>query len=460
MTDLNSFLINSVTALEWTASVLDKMKKQDHTAFEVYANNIVIPVGEHPVLGTVTNAIDPSMTETFGIRTYVPVAANDVIVDWGDGIIQTVKNGEHGGVTGPDSDGEYTIRMTHTYAVQDRYIVRIYGRDYFNISHAPSVVDDASNIQCRVLDYDLPVAKHVSNLSSFCYNTQKLTKVRVPRYDILNHIINHSQMFSYDKNLLSVTGFKDCALISRGAIRCFNSCENMVTCDFNGVLCTNNSRAMNFMYKDCRKWKCDITNFFPTRFSGRSLDMRSTFENCLAMTGTVPADKFWGDKSIIWTNTDKCFAGCSEEIRSQVPTTWGGTAVIGTDPDTGTNVKYLQFVRPVEKQNLHLKVDIYSDSAMQTLVKTIDSRTEDGRRAMIYHNGTVFVEFPESGEPEDGQGRFTAVDVGDLESNSILYIMITWESETKDFSVSTATIYPAFTPSDMFSIGNYWRTIE
>ena len=121
--------------------------------------------------------------------------------------------------------------------------------------------------------------------------------------------------------------------------------------------------------------------------------------------------------------------------------------------------KYMQFVRPVEEQDLFLKVDIYSDPTLETLVKSIDGRTEEGRLAMTYYNGTSYVAAPKLGIPADGKGRLTAVNVGDIEAAGPIYIVTTWQNTVASFSVSTATMYPAFTPSDMYSVGMYWRSL-
>lgn len=122
--------------------------------------------------------------------------------------------------------------------------------------------------------------------------------------------------------------------------------------------------------------------------------------------------------------------------------------------------KYMQFVRPVEKQDLFLKVDIYSDPTFESLVKSVDGRTEEGRLAMTYYNGTAYVAVPKSGIPEDGQGRLTAVNVGDIDVAGQVYIVATWQNAVASFSVSTATMYPAFTPTDMYSVGMYWRSFN
>ena len=103
---------------EWK-KLTDTIK--DYTAFEVYANDSVISPGEHEVLGTITVEIPIQMTETFALRTTTPEADSDVVVDWGDGTIQKVKDGEHGGYTGPDGEGRYIAKMTHTYGTAGKY---------------------------------------------------------------------------------------------------------------------------------------------------------------------------------------------------------------------------------------------------------------------------------------------------------------------------------------------------
>lgn len=299
---------------------------RDYTAFEVYANDTIISPGEHEVLGTITVEIPVQMTETFALRTTTPEADSDVVVDWGDGTIQKVKDGEHGGYTGPDGEGRYIAKMTHTYGTAGKYTVKVYGHDYFCLSHAPSHVSDASNMQCRILADDLPIASHLTNLTAFAYGTLKLVTVQCASYKYLHRTTNHAQMFTNDKNLLSVTGFEDLVMISRGAEGCFQFCENMHTCDFNGVLCSNNPRAMYAMYQNCYALSVDIGKFFPTKFVSRALNFTNTFTHMHAMTGTIDPNQFWGDPNIDWQGFSNCFYGCPEAIRSQVPTSWGGTS--------------------------------------------------------------------------------------------------------------------------------------
>ena len=131
--------------------------------------------------------------------------------------------------------------------------------------------------------------------------------------------------------------------------------------------------------------------------------------------------------------------------------------IVGYVDNTPT---YMQFVRPVEQANLFLKVEIFSDPSMETLVKSVDSRTEEGRLAMSYYNGTAFVAYPEEGEPSDGEGRFTIVHIGEVEVAGQAYIRWTWQNTVASFSLTSATMYPAFTPSNMYSVGMYWRSLN
>lgn len=130
--------------------------------------------------------------------------------------------------------------------------------------------------------------------------------------------------------------------------------------------------------------------------------------------------------------------------------------IIGHIDDTPT---FMQFVRPVEQENMFLKVEIFSDPSMEALVKEVDSRTEEGRLAMSYYDGTAYVAVPENGIPVEGQGRLTAVNVGHIEAAGQMYVRSTWQNAVASISITSATMYPAFTPSDMIAVGNFWRSL-
>lgn len=130
--------------------------------------------------------------------------------------------------------------------------------------------------------------------------------------------------------------------------------------------------------------------------------------------------------------------------------------IVGHIDDTPT---FMQFVRPVEQENMFLKVEIFSDPSMETLVKEVDSRTEEGRLAMSYYDGTAYVAVLEDGIPVEGQGRLTAVNVGHIEAAGQMYVRSTWQNAVASISITSATMYPAFTPSDMIAVGNFWRSL-
>ena len=101
------------------------------------------------------------------------------------------------------------------------------------------------------------------------------------------------------------------------------------------VLCSainsDEDNTVNFLEKLNLKnpvFKGEVENilkyFLPT--PGSTYNVTGLFYQCEILTGIVPADKLWNNKQVTWTGTSTCFDQCSDEIRSQVPVSWGGTA--------------------------------------------------------------------------------------------------------------------------------------
>jgi hypothetical protein len=105
------------------------------------------------------------------------------------------------------------------------------------------------------------------------------------------------------------------------------SCGALVTTDF--VFPAGLSRIQN-IFTGNTNLERDINDFFPKQgFSSANIMIRAPFSYCRKVTGTVPADKLWNNPNIVWTfehATDRPFKNCSNEIRAQVPVSWGGTA--------------------------------------------------------------------------------------------------------------------------------------
>lgn len=255
------------------------------------------------------------------------------------------------------------------------------------------------------------------------------------------------------------------------------------TPDFNGL--SSEVTSLSGTVEEIRQNILEINNVL----QNISVDQIQGMDQYLKKTDTIPWSSITGfpsEQYALRTYVDQTFSPINHThsqyaLVSEVQTTYATKTELSTQisglasvyaPIKHTHTmedivgyvestpKYMQFIRPIEKQNLFLKIDIYSDPTMETLVKSIDSRTEDGRLAMSYYNGSIYTAVPESGIPEDGQGRMTAVNVGELDVAGQLYVVSTWQNVVASFSVSTATMYPAFTPSDMYSVGMYWRSLN
>ena len=122
-------------------------------------------------------------------------------------------------------------------------------------------------------------------------------------------------------------------------------------------------------------------------------------------------------------------------------------------------IKHINVVRPVDDDPLHLKIEIYDAPAMEQVITTIDSRTQEGRSAMLYTDGTAYLAFPETGQPSSGQGRCTLVDIGNLDFDSTLFLRITWSDTTNTKTYSMVTAFPSFPMTDMFALGLYWKNL-
>lgn len=294
----------------------------DYTAFEVYPTDETIPAGTlDEVTGfTYSYEVPPQMTAKFNIRTTAKIEDLDVVVDWGDGFKQVLKNGEYEKV----SASGYTYTMSHTYSLSGRYIVKIYGHQYFALSTSSFT---ENSLVSRCLDSDLPIASHLTNLSSLCSNSKRLLKVDVPFSKIMFRIINTASAFARCYNLVQATGFG--GYMSPAMFSCswmFNDCWSLKECDFILPSYFTDAWGIKGTFTNCKSLAVDINSLIPPQgFHVKKPEKTQLFMN-VPLTGTVPADFLFNDKSLNWTGEANTFYGCPSEIRSQVPVSWGGTA--------------------------------------------------------------------------------------------------------------------------------------
>jgi len=192
----------------------------DYFAFEVFPTNGAIPSGSKDT----NDKSDPtSVASIFGFdnktatgETYtieVPAedtiylhlrgdlkkSESDVVVDFGDGTVLSMKdieddpettNGlrwhEENAPGGTAREGFHTrYWIAHKYQSSGKFIVKIYGKVFYILptSTAGKKADVVSghNIISRAFASDLPLGKYASQLTSTFWRSYKLLKVDTPR---------------------------------------------------------------------------------------------------------------------------------------------------------------------------------------------------------------------------------------------------------------------------------------
>jgi hypothetical protein len=300
----------------------------DYTAFEVFAHNYDIPTGICEELNNseIIEALPAEMRHKFILRSEALPDMQDVIVDWGDGNYISLKDTDSSSVGGSEGDWRYSLE--HTYNVSGKYIIRIYGKGYFGIISTPTFTGNNPdpNIICRVFDRDLPIASHLRNLSSFARYSHHLTSIYAYNCPSLynNHISNFAISIANCHNLQKVE-YMPLPMPYSTISQYFQGNKNLKTISSFYPTIHNSLYAT---FDGCENFEFDISKIFE-KFSpvtGSSINVGYAFRNCKKLYGIVPADLLWNNKDVKWTNTTTCFSGCSDEIRAQVPKSWGGTA--------------------------------------------------------------------------------------------------------------------------------------
>lgn len=306
--------------------------KNYYTAFELYPNSEVIPVGEHVDLGTISAEIAANTIHKFEIRTMdVDYLQSDIVVDWGDGTIESVKNQNYieSDISEEDGEGDYTFSHDYAEALNaasvtgKKFIIKIYGKRYYNIRY--NLSNKWSNLICRVIDYDLPLAPHYKNLASICDHAYRLTSVSFEtiKYGYYESLYD---AFKFCNNLTKAIGFGRAFLHSLFT-NAFYGCTSLTYTDALLPFDAKNNSPARGMFALCENLEMDINDLIPNvMHANGKYDLLNTFSGCSKLYGTVPADKLWNNKKYQFTNTHYCFDRCSEELRAQVPVSWGGTA--------------------------------------------------------------------------------------------------------------------------------------
>jgi hypothetical protein len=412
---LEQVTVNGITASveDNRAEVNIRIDLDDYTAFSVYANSSAIQPGTHAVLGTVTESIPAQMTCKFLLRSEVPNAQSDVYVDWGDGSKTTIATGTLDW-TQTDSDGEVVNVVAHTYAVEGKYNVTIYGHDYFHVAHHLGAATQNANYKNDSLPYNkecnllcdiggLRIASCVTNLSSFARCAQRLVNAKVDQNsNLFGNVVNVSGMFLSCHNMLTFSGIGSRKTTIYSCSNVFRDCRNMTSCDF--VLPTVGGRT-NYCegaFYNCQKLAANVSSLIPaTGFSMDAMDFSAVFYMCSSLTGQIPADLLWGS-DIKWGNTSNAFAGSS--LRATALYKWGGRMGVsdGDDPDIINGMLL----------NLPLIDDLFDQSASDVRVYPVQYNnspamtTYKGRKC-AYFNSNALIAVP---APNGGDLDFSGID--------------------------------------------------
>lgn len=303
-------------------SELKPLSLTDYTAFEVYANDTEIVAGtlDEYTQETYNNAVPAGMTHWVLLRSQVTPDVADIVVDFGDGT--SLKASE---IASEDFTGS-TYKFAHTYKKSGKYIIKIYGKDYFGFNNKFKTTGDYDefNLISRVLDQDLPLASHVTNLASIAARSKRLLKVNIPAYKLTTSY-NWANMFQNCINLKYVYGlYMPEALYAYKGI--FTDCVSLIKTDFSFPRYAGDS-SFYLCFSGCSNLEMDIATLFPSQgFASNEINVSAVFKGCAKLYGTVPANLLWNDRRVTWMNPVNGFKGCSAEIRAQVPKAWGGTA--------------------------------------------------------------------------------------------------------------------------------------
>ena len=355
LTDSDDYALKSEipTKISQLTNDLDysSLHKDDHTAFEVlpHTNQILSDsiisntilsgnITDNTVLNAVVKkTVEPRTLHRIKIRTnQADPSKSDVIIDWGDGTSSSVANQDYeaanSSINVADKEGEYVFSLDYAQALTEanltskRFTVRIFGKQYYNISHR---IDSAgtllSNLMCRCFEEDLYLASNMRNISNFCNGSDVLVYASFEAVKY-NYFENMQGLFTSCHNLVKAIGFGAITTVATcGSL--FSACTALVATDFVMPMNTVRHNSFEMIFNSCTSLTKDISTLFPKVWSikGVSVSADGMFKWCNHLTGTVPAHLLWANPDITWTNTSTAFSNSSDEIRAQIPTSWGGT---------------------------------------------------------------------------------------------------------------------------------------
>ena len=307
-------------------------RARDYTAYEVTATDVRYAEGEYKKTVTFADKgtfelsnktpIPASMTEELYVYTNSEPSNSDVIIDWGDGE-KTIFAEATDLVVTPEDNFEKKILAKHTYKTAGVYIVKIYGKGYWKLSHNEQ--STTGNLMSRVFEDDLPIAEHLNSLSGFCSRALRLLYVNISSYHNVIAMPNITYMLSVCSNLQYAYGLKRMYNLYSCAGLFLNN-VNLIDTDFRAPATVY---MLDSCFHKCGSLTTAVQNLFCEKgkmpFVHKTISITNMFNGCTSLTGTIPADILWNSDNT-FTGNSNTFALCPDSIKSQAPVSWGGTA--------------------------------------------------------------------------------------------------------------------------------------
>lgn len=365
------------------------MSCKEYTAFEVFPTKENIPAGtidnqegvgnllgienyngilpdDHVSEYKYTEEVLSSMTHIFTLGGFSKDLTDlDIVIDWGDRTITKLAdltvNSNTDDIDNLSEETKtrlfyfiktnpYGAYIGHTYNKSQKYIIKVYGKDY-NCLRCGSGNPDGTgyanpryNTTCRILGADLPIASNIVNMSSFSGVTNRLLKIIVPYEYNFKNANNFSGMFGRCYNLLYVdcnssTKFNVDGILTLQTLLCYD--RNLIYADL-GLPSYMYNHGLTTLATDCRNLDVDIFNLLPkNNFKfGMDISMKQSFQNCNKISCSdydKLANLLWNNKLIKFKDTQNCFAGCNNLSLDLIPKTWGGNLEEIIEPDEPIN---------------------------------------------------------------------------------------------------------------------------
>ena len=433
ITDTN--ISTQVNVLDKKVNLLQAEKSNDYTAFEVFPhdfklegsnlnNNTIVTVAQAfanseyaEYRKCLTSANDDDIFFTFNesktlylrFRSYlskdqITAGVADVVIDWGD-------NTPVSSYIDATINGSY-YDFIHVYEepyINTNCIVKIYGKDYKDVRTMsylqPDTNGNGQSIVVRAIDYDLPVASHLTAFPSFLANTM-IYSLRADRCPYLFDNSNLSEAFRI-RTLQRIYGFSTATMkhafsTSYCLNKVFSGNDVINSIDFKfpaRIELPEIHEVFKDVYFNYGKSAFDILKLFDdysfTNISPHlTLIPAGMFNGCKNITcsNVEKLGKFlWNNPNVKWTNTSSVFANVTADFLSGVPVEWGGTLTGWVPPveNTFDDTEIRNEISGLQNQINQLQISggIYDDTGIVQQISTISSEIQQ-LNTLIKTDGT------------------------------------------------------------------------